>query len=388
MIIGEYCDVFPPEIDGVGTVVKNYVTHMNDGQNNCLYIAPKPKESLETDEIPALNYASVPLPKEAYRLGLPFIDVNYLWNVSKISFDLVHAHSPFTAGTEAIRMAQFRHIPLVGSFHSKYYDDFYSKTKSKVISKQGVEIILHFYNRCDEVWTVNESTADVLRDYGFKKEVIVMPNGTDLWYPSEEQKQRAAQQLQIHSPYTLLFVGQHNFKKNIRHILEAIAICAKQRDDFTMVFVGQGPDAEKIRELVIRLGLIDRVIFAGQIMDRELLMGVYAKADLLVFPSLYDNAPMVVREAAAAGTPSLVVRGACAAEGITDGDNGFLCEDEPEDIARCINEALKSAAEVGVRARQTIPLAWSSVTKLALKRYKDLVDKYHSEPEARPPWRA
>ncbi len=50
-------------------------------------------------------------------------------------------------------------------------------------------------------------------------------------------------------------------------------------------------------------------------------------------PSLYDNAPMVVREAAALNTPSLLIRGSSAAEVVQDGENGLLAENTTEDVA-------------------------------------------------------
>lgn len=374
MIIGEFCDVFPPELDGVGTVVRNYVKQLNSNGNTCYYVAPKPKKGCNA-AVNALHYASIPIPNEAYRLGLPFIDPNYNLNVNKIHFDLVHAHSPFTAGMEAMRIAKQKKIPIVASFHSKYYDDFYSKTHSKILSKEGVEIVMNFFNRCDEVWTVNDSTADVLRSYGFKKQIIIMPNGTDLWYPTDEDCSLAEKRYNLGTGNVFLFVGQHNFKKNIKHILEAVAIYSRSHSDFKMVFVGQGPDAEKMNQLVKQLDIQKWVVFTGQIMDRTVMMGLYGRADLLVFPSLYDNAPMVVREAAAAQTPSLLVKGACAAEGISHNINGFLCEDTPEQIAEGMWEALSSCKEVGKQAQATIPLAWSNIAKQVLARYESLIIK-------------
>lgn len=43
-------------------------------------------------------------------------------------------------------------------------------------------------------------------------------------------------------------------------------------------------------------------------MEREILKRYYVAADLFLFPSLYDNAPLVIREAAALGTPSVLIR--------------------------------------------------------------------------------
>ena len=81
------------------------------------------------------------------------------------------------------------------------------------------------------------------------------------------------------------------------------------------------------------------MLFTGFVGDREEILSLYRRADLLVFPSVYDNAPMVVREAAAMGTPALLVRGSCSAEGVTHGDNGFLCEADPASIASSVTGA-------------------------------------------------
>ena len=81
-------------------------------------------------------------------------------------------------------------------------------------------------------------------------------------------------------------------------------------------------------------------------------MALYHRADLLVFPSIYDNAPMVLREAAAMGTPAVVVRGSCSAEGITDGENGFICADDSEIARQAVLRALPQAKAVGLRRRK------------------------------------
>ena len=379
MILGEFCDVYPPELDGVGAVVSSYAEGFNKREDTtCYYIAPEAPDYKPTKDYPVLNYLGVPIPNEAYRLGLPDVDFTFRADLLHKKFDILHAHSPFTAGRMAVRLAQQKNLPLVGTFHSKYYDDFYSKTRSEWIARLGVKFVVDFYDRCDEVWAVNHATAQVLKDYGFQKEIHVMPNGTDLWYPTEEDRQRAQKEFSLGSGSVLLFVGQHNFKKNTRHILEAVALYARTNQNFVMAFAGQGPDAEAMKQLAEELGLNERVRFLGHIMDRKQIMGLYARADLLVFPSLYDNAPMVVREAAAAGTPALLIRGSCAAEGVTDGKNGFLCEDTPESIAETIGRALPNSRTVGEEARRTIPLPWQRVVELAADRYVALIERYRS----------
>lgn len=103
-------------------------------------------------------------------------------------------------------------------------------------------------------------------------------------------------------------------------------------------------------------------------------MALFHRADLLVFPSIYDNAPMVLREAAAMGTPAVVVRGSCSAEGIIDGENGFICEDESgEAIARAVVRALPHTREVGERAQETIPIPWERIMRDVVAEYERLI---------------
>ena len=378
MIIGQFCEVYPPHIDGVGMVVRSYAEELSKTQEACYYIAPRNSEKRfpnSVDSFPVIKFASVSLPKEAYRIGLPRLDLTFQKDLKRIHFDIVHAHTPFIAANEALRVAKERKIPLVATLHSKYYDDILQKTHSEMIAKAVIGRVVAFYDKCDEVWTVSDASADVLRSYGYRGNVIVMENGTNLWYPTREDALAAEMHFNLGHGEVFLFVGQQNFKKNLGNIMEAAAIYKKTHRNFKLVFVGQGPDTDKILAKSNALGLEDHMVFTGHISDREILKGLYARADLFLFPSLYDTAGLVVREAAAAGTPSLLIENSCAAEGITDGENGFLCKNTPEDICACMERALKTAKSVGARARETIPKPWSEIVKNVVQRYELLIEK-------------
>jgi glycosyltransferase involved in cell wall biosynthesis len=383
MIIGQFSESYPPHIDGVGMVVRSYCEELSALGHTCYYIAPKNAgrqyENAAPETFPVMKYASLPIPNEAYRVGLPAFDLAFLLDLNRIPFDIVHAHTPFVSAIESLRIARERKIPLVATLHSKYYDDILSKTHSEVIADAVVQRVVQFFGKCDEVWTVNDATAEVLRGYGFTGEIVVMPNGTNLWYPTKEDAKKAELRYDLGRGSVFLFVGQQNFKKNTDSILKAAALYKRTGEPFRIVFAGQGPDAERMQALAAELGLNEEAVFTGHIADREILKGLYARADLFVFPSLYDNAPMVVREAAAAGTPSLLIRGSCAADGVTDGVNGFLCENTPEDIAAGMARALQSAKQVGERARETIPVPWHGIARQVLDRYELLIERKKRE---------
>ena len=91
--------------------------------------------------------SSVPGMKQ-YKVGEAVLDAHYRQRIRMTELDIVHAHSPFTAGSEALRLAAVRKLPLVATFHSKYYDDFLKATRSESIAKMGVKLVVSFYNRC------------------------------------------------------------------------------------------------------------------------------------------------------------------------------------------------------------------------------------------------
>ena len=115
----------------------------------------------------------------------------------------------------------------------------------------------------------------------------------------------------------------------------------------------------------------------GHVTDIYVLDGLYGASDLFVFPSLYDNSPMVVREAAAMMTPSVLIKNSSAAEGITDGYNGFLCSDDSNDLARVLKRALfdekSKLHEIGRNAQSTIPVSWDKLMVDIEDRYKELI---------------
>ena len=382
--IGEFTDTYIPVVDGVGRVVLAYAeTLSKKGQQVTVgspmydtgYRGGYPFELVDFRglDVPGINQ---------YKFGSSRFDKHCRARLNAIPLDIVHAHSPFCAGSEALRIAKKRDIPLVGTFHSKYYDDFLKITKSEALAKFGVKLVVNFYNHCDEVWAVGERTAEVLHEYGYEGEIQVIGNGVTPREIDPKYMEEARREFHIHSGHpVLLFVGQLNWKKNILHILEACAILKEKGSPFQMLLAGQGPDKKAIQSKIEEMQLEDQVSLVGHLTDMDLLDGLYASADLFIFPSLYDNAPMVVREAAVMGTPSVMVDVSSGSEIIQDGVNGFLCKDDPKDLADVITKAagdpelLKTVSE---NAHATIPISWDTIMDQVIGRYAALIEKYKS----------
>ncbi|MFA0816588.1 MAG: glycosyltransferase [Anaerofustis sp.] len=381
--IGEYIDSYFPAVDGVIVTVQNYAKWMNKNHCEC-YVATTeaPKDYVDTDPFKVIRYHSVPVPKRPpYRFGVPLLDWGYMTEQHQMYPDLVHAHSPFLAGREALRIAKSRNIPLVASFHSKYYDDILQVTNSRFLSDTAIKLIVDFYNEADYVWTVNQGTAETLREYGYGGDLEIMPNGTDFLMPKDCGKAIEKVNKRFHftkEDHVILFVGQHIYQKNPVMLLEAAALYKQNGGRFKLLMVGDGYAKADLERMAVQLGLSDVITFAGLERDRATLSSYYLRADVFAFPSIYDNAPLVVREAAMANCPSILVAGTNAAENCVDNDNAFLCENSPESLCGAITRAFTdddNRKHVGQRASETIAKPWKEIIERVFARYLQIMDE-------------
>lgn len=377
-MIGLFNDCFPPIMDGVSLTTQNYAYWLNKKAGNVCVVTPKSPGAVDDEEYPVYRYSSLPIPmRKPYRLGFPRIDWPFHERIRKLSFELVHAHCPFSSGVLALQLAREQHIPVVATFHSKYRADFERALPSRLLVDYLIRKVIRFYEAADEVWIPQAAVEETLREYGYKGRVEVVDNGNDFAgeQPAGNVREEARRALGVRPGQPVfLFVGQHIWEKNLAFLLDALARLSDI--PFQMYFVGSGYAASDLRQRAALLGLDAKVTFVGTIVERDALKRYYAAADLFLFPSLYDNAPLVVREAAALHTPSVLLHNSTAAEIISDSVNGFLSEGSVEAYATRLREVLQAPAlmkRAGEEASRTIARSWQNVAEEVYDRYTCLM---------------
>ena len=382
-MIGLFNDCFPPIMDGVSVATSNYAYWLNRKGKDVCVITPTASSfatSKDEEAYPIYRYMSMPIPmRKPYRLGFPRIDWPFHKQIDDIPFELVHAHCPFSSGNIAMRIAKARRVPVVATFHSKYRADFEHIIPNKFIIDRLIQQIVRFYEQADEVWIPQASVEETLREYGYKGKVEVMDNGNDFAGTySEPDREKARLALGVMPDERLfIFVGQHIWEKNLAFLLQSIALLKEL--PFRMLFVGTGYAEEELKRMVCRLGLERKVTFTGCITQRGRLRDYYLASDLFLFPSLYDNAPLVVREAAALHTPSLLIQGSTASGIVKDKVNGFLSADAVEayaDAIRRISGDLPLMKRVGTEASHSLARSWEDIAGEVADRYSALMRRY------------
>lgn len=128
------------------------------------------------------------------------------------------------------------------------------------------------------------------------------------WQSDSQQQYRSDYQSDLRRRYSpdrpyLLMVGTLEPRKNHAASMRALARLKKAGHPHRLLISGaKGWLFEPVAALVDELGLTDDVTFAGRVPDEE-LPALYAGADALLLPSLYEGFGFPVLEAMACGTP-------------------------------------------------------------------------------------
>lgn len=383
--VGLFVDVFYPMTDGVVLVVDNYARKLVKFCNVIVfcprYVGKECDDSTFSYKI--VRCMSLKVPFIDYSLPMPRIDYNFQKDLKNYNLDIVHIHSPFTVGKAGVKYAKKNNIPVIGTMHSQYKQDFKRAVKTELLTDTLLKEIMHVFNRCDECWAVNSEVARIFKEeYHYKKIPRVMNNATEMEPVKDINK---ACDL-INKTYGLtnekvfIFVGRINALKNVFFIVKALKLVHDLKPDlnFKMFFVGNGQDEDNLIKLIHKYNLDKLVIICGKITDRNLLASFYARSDLFLFPSLYDSSSIVQIEAASQKTPTLFIEGAATTATVTNNINGFIAKDDVKDYANKIIEIMnndKVRNKVSYNAYRDLYKNWDTVITDVYNRYIELINE-------------
>ena len=376
-------DSFPPAIDGVANAVTNYADIITRKHGEATVVTPYyPDADDSAFPFPVVRYPSVDMTKlVGYRAGMPFSS-QVFQQLETGGFDIIHSHCPITSTVLARALRERIRVPVVFTYHTKFDIDIANAVRGKLLREGAARILAENISACDEVWVVSRGAGENLRKLGYKGDYIVMPNGVD--FPRGRVDDALVEQ--VTADYDLprgvpvfLFVGRMMWYKGIRIILDALKKLSDGGTDFRMVFVGAGNDKDEIVAYTRSLGLDGKVLFSPAIRDRNRIRAWYCRADLFLFPSTFDTNGLVVREAAACGLGSVLVAGSCAAEDVTDGESGFLIEEDADSMAAKLRQILETPevmGRVGEGAQREIYVSWEEAVSRAYERYFTVINNF------------
>ncbi|GAB2532415.1 glycosyltransferase family 4 protein [Brachybacterium huguangmaarense] len=250
--------------------------------------------------------------------------------------DVIHSHCEFSTFLWARRLSRELDVPLVHTYHTIYedYTHYYSPSRT-----MGRKVVASFSRRVlegtDAVVVPTAKVSDLLAGYGVNRPIRVVPTGLDLdrFRPAADDAERAdavalRASLRIPSGHRVLVsVCRLAKEKNVDEVLRCVA--AADREDTTLVLVGDGPSRHDLEHLVAELGIADRVRFVGCVEPAQ-VPRYYRVGDVFVSASLSETQGLTFIEALACGLPLLCLRDPSLTGVVLDGITGWQYEEPAE----------------------------------------------------------
>jgi len=293
--------------------------------------------------------------------------------VRQIRPDLIHAHFIAKYGF---------HLPDL-KFHpsvvSAWGDDI-------LILPQKSRLIYCFTKRvldsADIVYAVSRNIGDhIVHDFGIPgKKVRYLPFGidTDLFSPPPDAGKGEKHTIEILSNRGFFAVYDNET------LVRGFALALQQDPALRLTLKGDGPEEQRIRELVAGLGLDAQITFRKKTRYAEVPQD-YRRADIFITTSVSDGTPVSILEAMASGLPCIATTVGGIPEWVEHNVSGLLIQPRsPEQAAGAILSLARDPAlrkRLGDAARERVVRngQWNTLMDRAEKDYQELIKTYRQD---------
>lgn len=339
MRIAMFSDSYYPYISGVTRAVATAKAALTAMGHKVLIFCPAYPGAAKEPGIYRLPSFRAPT-YSAYYVAYP-VFAGLRRTVAMARPDVVHIHSPFNLGRAGYKAGRRLGIPVVFTYHTMYnlyahYVPLLGAGASRIVEEMALQIA----RSVDAVITPSETLAEYLRDHGVSSPLFPIPNGIDVgeFRSGNPGFLREAFSIPGDVP-VILTCGRLGVEKNLEVLLRSFA-AASGEVKAALVLVGDGPRREALERLAGSLGISARTFFAGAVSPAK-MPDFYAGADLFLFASLTDTQGLVLVEAKAAGLPAVAVAALGVKDMVRDGEDGYLCRNDPAELAARTASLLK-----------------------------------------------
>ncbi len=368
--VGKY---YYPYSGGMESVVKDLCEGLFEKGHDVTVLCSHDKTEHEEVVINGVKVIRVPRTGVLFGQNLNPSFHFYLHRLSR-GADLVHIHCPHPQA-ESLSLTLSKEIPIVATYHSDV-------VRQKVLLSLYRPVFNSFLKRVKKVYVPTQNHIDYsqfLIQNRHKCEIIPFGIREDYLASTESNLNYARDFRSKHGAYAL-FVGRLVGYKGLPVLIEA----AKKIDtDKKVVIVGDGPDREKLENLIKEEGLEDRVLLLGRVMDSDAFVGLYHGCEMLVLPSVTpnENFGVVQLEAMACSKPVVTtnLKSGVPAVGIKNETCLIVNPGDSNELADAMNSIfndieLKSKLGSAGRVHFDRNYTWSNMISMQTSSYRRTVE--------------
>ncbi len=280
-------------------------------------------------------------------------------------FDLIDAHYYYPDGVAAGFIAKELGKPFVVTARG---------TDINVLPNYPIphRLILETAAAASASIGVSRALTDKLAALGAEPEKLkVFRNGVDLmrFYPQPQDVARRQIGIPI-APDKKLMLSVGNLVELKGHHL-AIEALTQLPANTRLAIVGKGMERERLEALARRLGVADRVHFAGMIQPDQLKWW-YSASDVLVLCSSREGWPNVLLEAMACGTPVVATNVGGIKEMLTQDVGLILAERSSAALVSALKNLFSVPPERQKVRRHAEQFAWDQTSQAQLQLFRQI----------------
>lgn len=263
--------------------------------------------------------------------------------------DILHAQA-FASVLPMLLGRRNRSQPVVTTWHTSHFLMRADSAFWRPIFRRMIEAVDHNLAASTEIADVGERIAPGTR-------VEALTNGVE----TERFAPVAPELPTPEGGRRRLIVPRRLFPKNgVEYAVRALPLIAAGHD-VEMVFVGDGPEREKLEALAARLGVADRAIFMGA-QPNARMPGLLCSAELAVFPSLMEATSVAALECLSCEIPVAASNVGGLPEIVNDKVGGLFEPADPESLAARVGSLLDDPGltKRGAAGRRQVVESWSN----------------------------
>ncbi|MGM0471588.1 MAG: glycosyltransferase family 4 protein [Bacillota bacterium] len=378
MKVGIFVDTYEPQVNGVVTSIKMLKSELEQrGHQVTIITIDHPEQDEELSEVIGLPNIPFPFFPE-HRIGLLY-SYRIIKKIKELNLDIIHTQTEFSLGILGRIMAKTLNLPLVHTYHTMYEDYGHYITESglkKYIAKLAQKVSKLFCSSCNRVIVPTKKVKEALREYGVENQIEVIPTGINL-EPFEQDNYQPEELEQLRSDLSLaddpvvLYVGRIAQEKSLDLIIKQFPKLLDKLPTSKLVFVGDGPERNKLEELAKELGIGSALRFVGEKPWQEIGQ-YYQLGDVFVSASTTETQGLTLIEAMASQL-TVVAKYDKNLEGlIEDQVNGRIFIDD-DNLADTLYQALTNEVET----KRLVNQAYQDVRQLSAAEFGKRVENLY-----------
>jgi glycosyltransferase involved in cell wall biosynthesis len=299
-----FTDTYYPQVNGLVTSIATSKAELERQGHTAEVYAPYLGACEDAPDVFRLaGFVYVPQPE--YTFVLPWGRGFSLNRLRTRGIQVVHSHAMFGSGLVALMCAWRQRLPLLLTYHTMFEDyvHYFPYLPAKLVRWLNKGFTRWMCNRCALVVAPTPAVRDVLRSYGVRHRIEVLPSGLDVevFTPSGSTK---AEWGAAEGELLLSCAGRTGREKRMDLLIDALARIDAEIPPWKLVIAGDGPERKALERRIREKGLEAKVRILGYL-PRSRVLDLMEASDLFAFPSVTETQGMVVLESMGRGTPVL-----------------------------------------------------------------------------------